>query len=539
MPMDTYINLRAFVDELVRCGMRAAVTSPGSRNTPLLLSLARDDRLRAFSHIDERCAGFFALGFAKASGLPVGVTCTSGTATANLAPAVIEAYEARVPLIVLTADRPPELRDLGAGQTIDQIKLYGRAAKWFVEVDEHPASEERVRWMRQLACRAYWTAVGGRPGPVHLNVTLREPLVVDGPIPEPPPGRPGGRPWIDSHVEPPGGAQGATRGRTVVVAGRQERSDGAVLAAACAQAGVPLLADPLSGARRGAAAIAHYDAFLRAPWPHAPETVVRVGDLPTSKPLRRWLAGLEAEQVAVDPENAWQDPGQEVGAVVSSLPDLNRQDEEWLPAWREADARAREAIEAAVGEELSEPAVAALLAGELPPEATLLVASSMPVRDLETFAPVRDEPPRVLANRGANGIDGTVSAAYGIAAATRGPTVCLIGDVALLHDVGGLLSASRLGLEVTFVVLNNDGGGIFHFLAVAGEGAEFEKHVATPHGIDLARVAAAYGLDHALARSAAELREALARPGLVEVRTRRQANTRLHRAVWDAVARAR
>src|SRR5829696_517957 len=193
---DTYMNLRAFADELARCGLREVCTSPGSRSTPLVLTLARAPRLRATSHIDERAGAFFALGAAKASGLPVVLACTSGTAAANYVPAVIEAHEARVPLLVLTADRPPELRDVGAGQTIDQVKLYGSAAKWYLEVDDHPATPGRMRWLRQLACRAFWTALDGRPGPVHLNFSLREPLVLDEPLPDDGSGRAGGRPWV-------------------------------------------------------------------------------------------------------------------------------------------------------------------------------------------------------------------------------------------------------------------------------------------------------------------------------------------------------
>ena len=191
---DTYALLRAFVDELARCGMRAACTSPGSRCAPLVLSLAREQRLRCFSHVDERCAGFFALGLAKASGLPVAVACTSGTAAAELLPAAIEAREARVPLLLLTADRPPELRENGAGQAIDQLKLFGGAAKWFFEVGVHDGSLERLRWMRTLACRAYWTALEGRPGAVHLNFPLREPLVSDDELPEDTTGRRDGDP---------------------------------------------------------------------------------------------------------------------------------------------------------------------------------------------------------------------------------------------------------------------------------------------------------------------------------------------------------
>src|SRR5437588_1636277 len=194
-PTDTYMLLRAFVDELARCGVRTACTSPGSRSAPLVLSLAREERLRCFSHVDERCAGFFALGMAKASGLPVAVACTSGTAAAELLAAAIEAREARVPLLLLTADRPPELRDNGAGQTIDQLKLYGDAVKWFFEVGVHEAAPDTLRWIRTLACRAYWTAAHGPPGPVHLNFPLREPLVPDGPLPKEATGRADGRPY--------------------------------------------------------------------------------------------------------------------------------------------------------------------------------------------------------------------------------------------------------------------------------------------------------------------------------------------------------
>src|SRR5271167_850616 len=199
---DSYLLLRAFVDELARCGMRAACTSPGSRCAPLVLTLAREQRVRCFSHVDERCAGFFALGLAKASGLPVAVTCTSGTAAAELLPAAIEAHEARVPLILLTAERPPELRENGAGQAIDQLKLFGSAAKWFFEVGTHEASPERLRWMRTLADRAYSTALEGRPGVVHLNFPLREPLVSDEPLPSDDSGRPSGAPYLRRH--PPG-----------------------------------------------------------------------------------------------------------------------------------------------------------------------------------------------------------------------------------------------------------------------------------------------------------------------------------------------
>src|ERR1700760_2918249 len=222
---DTYTLLRAFCDELARCGLEHACTSPGSRCTPIVLSLVREPRIRCWSHIDERCSGFFALGAAKASGRPVAITCTSGTAAANLAPAVIEAEQARVPMIVLTADRPPELRDVGAGQTIDQVKLYGDAVKWFVEVGVHDATDERLRWIRALACRAFWTSIEGRPGPVHLNFPLREPLVPVDPLgPDPVPGRADGRPWLKRATTAPATPEPrALPARGVVVAGRDQR----------------------------------------------------------------------------------------------------------------------------------------------------------------------------------------------------------------------------------------------------------------------------------------------------------------------------
>jgi 2-succinyl-5-enolpyruvyl-6-hydroxy-3-cyclohexene-1-carboxylate synthase len=436
---DMYVLLRAFVEELTRCGMRSACTSPGSRCAPLVLSLAREERLRCYSHVDERCAGFFALGLAKTTGLPVAVACTSGTAAAELLPAAIEAREARVPLLLLTADRPPELRDTGAGQAIDQLKLFGGAAKWFFEVGLGAAGDAQLRWMRTLACRAYWTALEGRPGVVHLNFPLREPLVGEEQLPPDHTGREHFRPYVRrSPAAVAGSSDAAALGellsrarRGVVVAGRHEHGTplGQAAAAFAAAAGWPLLADPLSGARRGQAAIAHYDALLRDERFTAsarPDLVLRIGDLPVSKPMRTWLERLAgARQLAIDPDGAWQDPASVLSDSFAidpaeALRELTRAlggghglrlstEEDWLAGWRSADERAAEAIRGVLGDgELSEPSVADELGVLLPEEATLFVASSMPVRDIETFWPVRADPPRVLCNRGANGIDGTV-----------------------------------------------------------------------------------------------------------------------------------
>jgi 2-succinyl-5-enolpyruvyl-6-hydroxy-3-cyclohexene-1-carboxylate synthase len=605
---DTHLLLRAFVDELARCGMRDACTSPGSRCAPLVLTLAREERLRCYSHVDERCAGFFAVGLAKASGLPVAVTCTSGTAAAELLPAAIEAYEARVPLLLLTADRPPELRETGAGQAIDQLKLFGSAAKWFFAVGTHEASEERLRWIRTLACRAYWTALEGRPGVVHLNFPLREPLVTDEPVPEDLTGRGGGTPYVrrspslglpagEGEAVPPVPRELAElvepARRGLIVAGRHERdsptglgSMGEAAAAFAAASGWPLLADPLSGARRGDAAIAHYDALLRDEAFTAgmrPDLVIRVGDLPVSKPLRTWLAGLgDVPQVALDPEGAWQDPASVLSdslalepatalagltALVSpptatsttgqrtapadARPRLLPADPDWLAGWRAADARAAEAILGVLGPaDLSEPAIAVELGVLLPETATLFVASSMPVREIETFWPVREDPPRVLCNRGANGIDGTVSSAFGAAAHGEDPVVLLIGDVALAHDIGGLLAAKRLNLKLTIVLVDNGGGGIFDFLpvsraAMAREADIYTRHIATPTGLDFAKAAALYGMAHERVESIPAFRAALERALLpqagstiVQVQTDRASNVELHSQVWKAVSGA-
>ncbi|MGI8573050.1 MAG: 2-succinyl-5-enolpyruvyl-6-hydroxy-3-cyclohexene-1-carboxylic-acid synthase [Solirubrobacteraceae bacterium] len=549
---DTYLLLRAFCDELARCGLRHAATSPGSRCAPIVLSLVRHPDIQCWSHIDERCGGFFALGAAKASGHPALVACTSGTAAANLVPAVTEAFWARVPLIVLTADRPPELRDVGAGQTIDQLKLYGDAVKWFVEVGVHDATPARLRWIRSLACRAYWTALEGPPGPVHLNFPLREPLVMDDPLPEDPTGRAGGRPHLVSVPAPQasvssGGAHPS--GRIVIVAGGRAGS-GERIAEIAARSAIPLLADPLSGARHGPAAVAHYDMLLRDPRfvaEHRPQFVLRVGDLPTSKPLRTWLAGLDdIAQIAIHPDGSWHDPDSVVGMRLSGmLPDPSVASEPgWLEAWRAADNAAEQALVRVLGDELSEPRVVRSLADRLPADALLYIASSMPIRDVELFGPARTSMPRMVSNRGANGIDGTVSSAFGAAAAGDHPVVLLTGDLALVHDIGGLLAARRLGLRLTIVLLNNNGGGIFHFLPIAGQRDVFEEHIATPTGLDFEQVAGLFGCAYTRPTGLPELGEAidgaLRAPGtkIVEIRTDREENLALHRRAAQAVAEA-
>jgi 2-succinyl-5-enolpyruvyl-6-hydroxy-3-cyclohexene-1-carboxylate synthase len=456
---------------------------------------------------------------------------------------------------------------VGAGQTIDQIQLYCSAAKWFFEVGDHVATPERLRWMRGLACRACWSACADPRGVVHLNFPLREPLVAPGELPADDSGRADDRPWIarpgrSVALPDPVALEDLVelaeqRPRGVIVCGRREGGPEVALAAAglSETAGYPVLADPLSGARIEDEAIAGYDALLRSESfasAHAPDLVIRAGDLPTSKPLRAWLAGArDAAQVALLRDGVLQDPDGAVSIALTVdeatvLAELNERlerapDAAGVEAWRRADAAAAKAIDAALGDELSEPWVARELGRRLPSDATLFVASSMPVRDVETFFPARSQPFPVLSNRGANGIDGTVSSAFGASAHAEGPTVLVIGDVALAHDVGGLLAASRLGLHLVIVLLDNGGGGIFHFLPIAGEEDVFEEHVATPTGLDFGAMARLYGCEHRpvadTAAFRAELDAALEAPRttILQVRTDRVANLALHQRVWGEV----
>jgi 2-succinyl-5-enolpyruvyl-6-hydroxy-3-cyclohexene-1-carboxylate synthase len=563
----TYAPLQSLVDELARCGVEHAVTSPGSRNAPLSLTLAAERRIRAHSVVDERAAGFVALGIAKTTGRPVALTCSSGTAAANLLPAVVEAYEAGVPLIVMTADRPPELREVGAGQAIDQVKLYGSFAKWFVEVGSHEPSRATAVHFRSLGCRAYETARGGRPGPVHLNFPLREPLapvVEEGLDAGDWEGRPDGEPWVS--VSEGGGAppadglakELASVSRGVFVAGSVADPEGVAehLTELAEFLGWPVLADATSGLRRSrhaveCGAVAHYDVLLRSERFAAacrPELVVRIGATPTSKPLRAWLEPLR--QIVVDPHAAWDEPTRAAQTVVRADPArlcsaalgalLGREpsrDPEWLRTWCDADALVPPELAAAA--EPFEPALWAKVADAAPPRSTLWVASSMPIRDVEALVPKAATPLTILANRGANGIDGTVASAAGAALGRPDArTFVLIGDLALLHDTGGILAASRLGAGLTIVCANNGGGGIFDFLPVA-EAADpeaYEQHIATPAAVDLGALAAAAGMGYTRASSLDDVRAAVEHPGLVEFRTDRAASVRLHRELYARVA---
>jgi len=542
---------RVLVDELARGGVRDAVLSPGSRSAPLALALDADERIRLHVRIDERSAGFLALGLALTSRRPVAVVCTSGTAAANLHPAVLEASHAGVPVIVLTADRPPELRGTGANQTIAQPGLYGAAPRFAVDIGVPEERPGAVRYWRSLVARAL-AAAGDRrdPGPVHLNLPLREPLVPDGdeswiePLTAD-----GAGPRTRVLTERSGGADladllGAAppeRGAVVVGHGAVDP----VAAAALAEAlGWPLLSEPTGNAPCGRAAVAEYPLLLADDGfagRHRPDAVVVVGKPGLSRSLLRWLDGA-ARHVVVDPRPDWADPLRRADLVVPAVPTApQRGTTEWSGSWRRASEAARAAIDAVLDADdvPSEPRTARDLVAALPAGALLLAGSSRPIRDLEAYA-AGWEGLAVIGNRGVSGIDGLVSTAIGAALAHGGPAYALLGDLALLHDHNGLvLGPGEARPDLVLVVADNDGGGIFGQLPPATQpGAE--RLFGTPHGLDLAAVVQAAGWPCDAVERASRLPAALAEPGprVVLVRTRRDETVALHRRLQAAVGAA-
>ena len=565
----------AFTEELARCGLRHAVLSPGSRSTPLALALWREEEIETTVIVDERSAAFFALGAAQASGAPVAILCTSGTAAANFHPGVCEADHSAVPLLVLTADRPPELRGIGAGQAIDQLKLYGESVRWFCEMGTHAADDDGLLHFRASACRAFAAARGEpRPGPVHLNFPFREPLAPlprDGAVTATDPlaleGR-GGRPFTavtSIDMEPSQFLLDEVAGHIaeapigVIVAGRQldpELRD--PLAHLAAAAGYPILAEPTSQLRCGPHDRSHvvtaYDLLLRDERfraSAAPELVLRFGEMPTSKPLRSWLAESGADQIVVDPRFDWNEPTRRAAALLRADPTelaagwaARLGEERPSPAmWMAAERAAREAVEAELAEAdaLTEPGLQLALGAAYGDGELVYTASSMPIRDQEAFLPTTSADVTFLCNRGANGIDGLISSGIGAAAATGKPTTILTGDLGLLHDIGGLAALRDVSIPVRIVAIDNDGGGIFHFLPQeqALDDGEFEALLGTPRGVDAGKAAALFDLPHRSLDSLEDLPAALAAgTGMIEVKTDRKTNPDLHRRLADRVAAA-
>jgi 2-succinyl-5-enolpyruvyl-6-hydroxy-3-cyclohexene-1-carboxylate synthase len=597
-------------DELARCGLREVVVAPGSRSTPLAMAfyeLDRTGRVRLHVRIDERSAAFTALGMAKASRRPVAVICTSGTAAANFYPAVIEASESAVPLLLLTADRPPELRGTGASQTIDQVKLYGDAVRWYAEAGVPERLPGMASYWRSLACRA-WAHAGGAagtlPGPAHLNLSFRDPLIPDVPglgaaspaqpvltdppeaggedaWPDPLDGRPGGEPWTRIG----GGAAGGSlelpwTERGVVLCGDGDY-DAAAIVELAERAGWPVLAEPSSGARRGANALTGYQYLLASPEfmaAHRPDVIVSAGRPGLSRPqtaLLRLAAtahGIRHVAVAQGP-GLWADPQRaatDVAAAVqlTGLPAAGPR-RQWLHRWLRADTAAAAAAAQVLqrwgreegvdqGGVLTEPETARELLAALPEGALLWAGNSLSVRDIDLLMPPRTGT-RVLASRGASGIDGTASTAIGAALAHAADcpgaaAFALIGDLSLLHDAPGLaIGPGEPRPDLCLVVVNNDGGGIFEglepgaFKAPPGRPgglSVFERVFGTPHGASLEQLAAAFGIPYTLAEHPGDIAKAAAATvqgtglRIVEARTGRAANTELRNQMRAAAVAA-
>jgi 2-succinyl-5-enolpyruvyl-6-hydroxy-3-cyclohexene-1-carboxylate synthase len=565
----------AFVEELARGGLRHAVVSPGSRSTPLAVALWRHAGIEVSVIVDERSAAFFALGAAQATRLPVALLCTSGTAAANYHPAICEADESALPLLVLTADRPPELRGIGAGQTIDQVKLYGDAVRWFCEVGTHRADDDGLLHYRSVACRALAAARGEpRPGPVHLNLPWREPLApvatadaVTATDPLALDGR-DGRPLTavtSIDLEPSAFLLDEVAGHIgdaisgVIVAGRQLDPELREPLAHLARAsGFPILAEPTSQLRCGphdrSRVISTYDLLLRDE--HfarsvVPDLVLRFGAMPTSKPLRAWLTASGADQIVIDPYGGWNEPTNRAAAILRADPTelaagwatrLEREERGAPQRWLDAEQAARAALDSALADgEPSEPGLQLALGLAHGDGDLVYTASSMPIRDQEAFLPSLGTDATFLCNRGANGIDGLISSGIGAAHASARPTTIVTGDLGLLHDIGGLAALRDVSAPVRIVVVDNDGGGIFGFLPQSGAlgGEEFEALLGTPRGVDTAKAADLFGLPHRALASLSELPAALAAgTGLIAVRTDRGTNTELHRHLHATVARA-
>ncbi len=539
IPNRNYLWTRLFVEELHRNGLQAVCIAPGSRSTPLAIAFFEHPYVQSFIHLDERSAAFAALGMAQTWEMPVAVICTSGTAAANFFPAVVEAYQNQIPLLVLTTDRPHEVRYSGANQTIDQIKLYGDYALWSVDAplpEENP-SALTVRSMRTLASRAYHTAAGLVKGPVHINFPFRGPLE---PVPV-----------ATDHTEAfeginvPGPIVDMARGQLRLPDGRldylaeviQHHPNGVIIAGPrtpnpllgdfrpalielAQKSGYPILAEPLSNMRFGADADAPiFGAYENFALPANPDVILQFGKVPTSKVLNTWLDGIKpAYRIMLG--DVWADDTHRLTEFYQTDPllachDISarltaRADTTWLADFRSKESALWERIKRNLGD--FDGAVVHDVIELMPDYSTLFVGNSLPVRHVEEFGRPSAKHIKVLGNRGASGIDGVVSSAIGAAIASQAPTVLLIGDISFYHDMNGLLALTqnRYPRNLKIVLLNNGGGGIFRRLPIAQFEPPFEELFITQHGLDFAHAAKLYGLPYTCIQNAdrAAFREA-------------------------------
>ncbi len=562
--------LASFVDELAQNKVRHAVISPGSRSTPISLLLAEHPNIEAHINVDERSAAFFALGLAKALREPVAIVCTSGTAAANFYPAIVEAYYARIPLIVLTADRPHELRHVGAPQAIDQIDLYGKHVKWSVEMALPENSAEMMNYARRIGARAVALAANGPAGPIHLNFPIREPLL---PLMEKVAEyrnqsfsptveiNNGNRTLSQPQFEALASTLAEAKRGIIVVGELRDEAVREGIIKLAEKLALPVLADPLSLLRSGdhsqVQIIETYDTFLRddvAKKALYPDVVLRFGAMPVSKSLLLFLKKhRQAKHLVVDAGGGWREPAGLVTNMVyceeSAFCDEilkhldHRENSTWLGLWQDVNEITKRGLASIHAEvELSEGKLFLLLNELLPANSTLFAGNSMPIRDLDTFFFTNEKNITLLANRGANGIDGVVSTALGVSTVLEN-TVLAIGDLSFFHDMNGLLAAKLQKQNITILLINNDGGGIFSFLPQSSEKEYFELLFGTPHGLDFSHAAELYGATYTKVTTWDEFQRvftgSFAIPGLkiIEVRTERESNLLKHRELWDFVSK--
>ncbi|MGD1904227.1 MAG: 2-succinyl-5-enolpyruvyl-6-hydroxy-3-cyclohexene-1-carboxylic-acid synthase [Geitlerinemataceae cyanobacterium] len=568
------------VETLARCGLQTAIVCPGSRSTPLTISLANHPDIEAIPILDERSASFFALGVAQRTGRATVLVCTSGTAGANFFPAAIEAHESRVPLLILTADRPPELRQCSSGQAIEQVRLYGNYPNWQTELAVPQRDLHLLRYLRQTIVRAWHHCHAPSPGIVHLNCPFRDPLP---PLPEPSatealqpeafaeffdrvtPFPACETNFANSDLDAIDNAIARWRQveRGAIVAGVATSLEPARYAARVKRIanalGWPILAEGLSPVRNHvkdpsqSPVVCTYDLLLRHDTHRAalePDCIIQIGALPTSKVLRAWLAECDPERWIVDPSDRNLDPlhGRThrlyctPAAIADRLPVEPSEPSVYRVAWMQRDRQTRAAIDdlmRASVENTSHPPIAPtiepilswLLPQILPRETPIFIANSMPVRDVEYFWPPNDRGIQLWFNRGANGIDGTLSSAIGIAHRNR-PTVMLTGDLALLHDTNGFLQARSLVGSLTIVPIDNNGGGIFEMLPVAKFEPPFEEFFATPQSVDFEALCVAYGVEYRAIADPIDLRQQLAALPESGIRLLHVCTDRKHDASW-------
>lgn len=545
-PIDATAAAEYFLAGAREAGLAHVVVSPGSRSTALAIAATRCPGLTFTIELDERVAGFVALGYAKSRGVPVGLICTSGTAAANYLPAVSEAAMSDIPLLVMTADRPPEHQGWGVGQAFDQRGLFARQVR--AEVTMPVGGEGGARFSQRAGWRAAMTAVAHR-SPVHVNWAFRLPLEPDA-DPIEPPASLGEGPTVENSADVGGGVDGDALRQLLdaaqtplLIAGPMsvaDRTEGSRLVEAAASMGMPVLADVLSGLPTAATTVGAAGLVVSTANTPQPDLIIRVGDTPTAKAVRLWWEQFDCPHVLIDPHARWHDPSHMATTRVTSSPAplLSSLVEEFSGRWS-ADVwldRAQ-AVDRAIDSTLAgwptttEAHVARIVGETASAGDIIMAASSMPVRDLDLFASTTEA--QVLSNRGINGIDGVVATAHGVALAQPESTTItvLIGDIATIHDIGGLLSAARAGVSLRVVIVNNDGGGIFSRLAIreALDDALFRTIFHTPHGTTFAFLSEHPGVNYVEStdvRSA--LRDTANAPGVVVIEVPVETPERLH-----------